>query len=401
METLVEQPTQEQTKSYEPTASVAMLRYDLENFDTIQPETRQRVCDEELSYLVEGIDKASRTSFVLQRQGEDVSYFDEGEWKNYKGLLHTGLNIARNEAAADPRRAFLVEAATDDLINGNMMCGLQPGEQHVWWSSYEYDEEERYGSQFMQECGRQPDRQMGFLYRAYCQDDGSILLESQTIDHSNSFGFAAVQSVAENNPQANMDQLVGAYDGAMHAQDGVRRYAGRSEAECRENAWDEIHKHRDLIEYHLNTLEDIAASRLSGAEFTKAIKRHTYGVWAAFKKRIEGETLPHTSSERVYVSHQMDSQIHALLEQETRAAFKDFASQGKPMVGCGGGLGMATGEKDILEANTSDVHSSIFGGDQFGSLTFTCPNGHHNKRKKGELLKACQHEGCKAKVACK
>ena len=402
VETLAEQPIREQRKSYEPTASANRIRYDLENFgaDSNQKQDSEIVM-KKLSYLVEGIDKASRTAFVLQRQGEDIVYFDEGEWKDYKGLLYTGLNIARHEAAADSRRTFLVEAATEDLVNGNIMCGLQPGEQHVWWSSYEYEVEDQYGSKFMQACGRQPDRQMGFLYRAQCQEDGSILLESQTLDRSHEGAFAAIEEAATNNPDADMDELVDVYDGVIYEEYGVECYAGRPEAEREENAWDEVQKHRDLIEYHLNTLETIAAEHLTAAAFKEAVKKHTYGVWAAFKKRIEGEALPHISSDSEYVSHQFDHQLHVLLEQETKTAFQDFVSQGKVMVGCGGGFGMVSGESDIMNASGSDVHSSIFGGDKFGSLTFTCSNGHHNKRPHGKLLKACQHEGCKAKVACK
>ncbi len=399
--TAAEQPVREQRKSYEPLASVNLLRYDLENFGAVQPETRQRSCDEELSYLVEGVDKASRTSFVLQRQGEDIVYFDEGEWKNYKGLLYTGLDIARHEASTDSRRTFLVEAATEDLVNGNIMCGLRPGEQHVWWSSYEHGVEARHGSEFMQDCGRQPDRQMGFLYRAYCQEDGSILLESQTLDRSHEDAFAAIENAAANNPDAGMDELVDVYDGVIYEEYGIECYAGRAEAEREENAWDEIAKHRDLIEYHLNTLEELANSGLNGSELEGAVKKHTYGVWAAFKKRIEGDTLPSASPGYEYINHPLDQQIHHLIEQETREAFQDFANQGRVMVGCGGGFAMATGESGIMNASGSDVHSSIFGGDKFGSLTFTCSNGHHNKRPHGKLLKACQHEGCKAKVACK
>jgi hypothetical protein len=40
--------------------------------------------------------------------------------------------------------------------------------------------------------------------------------------------------------------------------------------------------------------------------------------------------------------------------------------------------------------------------DEFGSLTFTCSNGHHNRRKPGKenFLTKCGAQGCKAKVSC-
>jgi hypothetical protein len=389
-------------KSYDPMASVRMLRFDIENFeDGTQPETRERVGEEELSYIAEGIDKASCTKFVLKREKGEVVYFREGEWRNYKGLLMTGLETARAEAKNDPRRQFLVGGASEDLVNGNIMSGLRPGEQHTWWSSYEHDIEERYGAPFMEQCGRQPERKMGLLYRAYCQEDGSILLESQTVDRSDPDSFNAIAIAVESNPNIDMGSLVDIYDSVIYEKEGVACFAGRTESERAENAWDEIHKHRDLIEYHLNTLEEIASRSATDEELERATKKHTYGVWAAFKKRIEGEAMSHTVPDRVYVSHQIDAHLHQLLEQETKSAFQDFAQKGVVMIGCGGGFAVVSGEEATMRASAGEVHTSIFGGDKHGSLTFTCPNGHHNRRKYGELLESCKREGCKAKVACK
>lgn len=396
-----EQPTRERAKSYDILASVNMLRYDLEHFQEIQPETRQRVCDEELSYIVEGVDKSSRTPFVLRRQDDDIVYFRQGQWESYRSLLMTGLRTAETEAAEDPRRAFLVNNAREDFINGNFMVGLRPGEQRVWLSSYEHHIEALHGADFMRQCGRQPERRMGFVYRAECQDDGSILLESQTLDQSDADGFTAIEQLVKDNPGATMDELVEVYDDALYVKTGVQSFAGRPQAEREENAWDEIYRHRDLIEFHLNKLEEIAEDSLTDQELEAATKRHTYGVWAAFKKRIEGKAVSNTSEEQVYISHQFDPHLHHLLEQETQTAFQDFAQKGIVMVGCGGGFSVAKGEAEIMQADPSDVHTSIFSsGDKFGSLTFTCPNGHHNRRKYGKLLPKCQREGCKAKVTC-
>src|SRR5581483_7383968 len=58
METLAVRPLNEQVesqseqlRSFDPLASVKMMRFDLECFWYVLPETRQRACDEELSYL--------------------------------------------------------------------------------------------------------------------------------------------------------------------------------------------------------------------------------------------------------------------------------------------------------------------------------------------------------------
>ena len=403
METLAEQPYKtEQQKSFDPLASVRMLRYDLDHFGQVLPETRGRVCDEELSYLVEGVDKAALTRFVIRREDEDLVYFDRGKWKPYLSTLVTGLETAKQEAADDPRRQFLADNAVDDLQHGYDLLRLQPGEQKAWHSAYAHKEEVLYGKEFIEDCGMIPHREMAFLYLATCLEDGNILLESQTVDRSDDDAFAAVYEARADNPQLDMDGMVAVYDGVLHDKHGGHFFAGRRESEKHENAWDEIHKHRELIEFHLNRLEEIATTDLPLHLLERIAKQHLIGVWASFKKRLDGNTVSYSSDNFVYVSHQQDAFLHQLLYAEVQSNFKDFASRGEVLVGCGGAIRVQSGETDIMGADASDVFSSIFSdaSDRFGSLTFTCPNGHSNRRPYGKLLSNCKTKGCKADVRC-
>ncbi|HXR49714.1 MAG TPA: hypothetical protein VN778_01660 [Verrucomicrobiae bacterium] len=404
MEALVEQPdTAEKQKSFDPLASIHLLRYDLDHYGEVLPETRQRVCDEELSYLVEGIDKAACTSFLIKRDGDDLVYFSQSTWRPYMGALLTGLGIARNEAEKDPRRQFLADRAVDDLRHGYELLAMQPGEQKVWHSPYAHSEEAQYGEEFIKDCGMNPQRKMGFLYQAVCQHDGSILLKSQTVDRSDDDAFQAVNQAAAADPQINMEAMVDIYDEHLQEKFGDHFFAGRRESKKNENAWDEIHNHRDLIEFHLNKLEAIASQAIAGAELENVTKRHLYGVWASFKKRLSGESISHTSVNYSYASHLYDPELHHMLEVEVRQNFKEFVSRGEVLVGCGGAIRIVNSENDVMDADASDVHTVIFGGsdsDRYGSLTFKCPAGHHNRRPRGVLLTKCQTSNCKAKVTC-
>lgn len=85
-----------------------------------------------------------------------------------------------------------------------------------------------------------------------------------------------------------------------------------------------------------------------------------------------------------------------------QSALSKFAAKGaiNNRVYSACGLSISVGESDI-----SGFPQSVFGGvgydeDNYGKLTFTCENGHHNRRSPGKLLAACQRQGCKAKVTC-
>lgn len=345
----------EARKSFDVLASVNMLRVDLLAHDRILPETRERILDEELSLIAEGMDRVARTEFPLQRRDNDLTYYKNGNWESYTGMLLIGRDVAIKEAQADPRKRFLADDAVRDLQYGYKMRALKPGEQLVWASPYPHDVADRYGDDFMRACGRFPDRKMGFLYRAYCADNGNVILESQTIDQSNDEALAA----ALDSPNADMDTMVDAYDSVLERKHGERFYAGRRDAEIRENVWNTVRDQRDLVEYFVYKLEAIARSPLRGQELETATKKHIYGVWAAFKKRISGDSQMYRPPRDMKAGFPA---VHmALMDAEVMGAFNDFVSRGVAMVGCGGRIEMLQGLDDIMNAEAEDVFDGIFG----------------------------------------
>lgn len=382
-------------KSFDPLASVRMFRYDIQHFGSVLPGTRERVRDEELSYLSEGVDRAARTEFIITRQEDDLTYYKNGRWQSYTAMLVTGVRVAKAEAAKDYRKQFLEDAATEDLAHGYKMRSLKPGEHMVWASPYRSDIEDMYGDEFMRQSGRNPDRQMGFLYRACCTETGDIVLESQTIDRSDDEAISAALNAAQEIPDADMDTMVDTYDEALSDKYGGSFYAGRRNTEVKENAWKSISVQEDLIGFFLNKLETLARQPLFGDELETAVKSHIYGVWAAFKKRLDGDIA--------HVSYTVPGEVsivqYALLEQEVNKAYSQFAMEGRIMIGCGGTIKILQGENNIMNASGEEVFSAIFGRDEdrYGSLTFDCPKGHKNRRPRGKLIPNCQHCGISVK----
>jgi hypothetical protein len=394
---------QREQRSFNPCASVKMVRDDLRLFGEVTSDTIERIYDTELSLLVEGLDRAACTSFVLKREGDDLVYYKNGSWESYTSMLLVGREVAELEAKADLRKQFLHEDAITDLAHGYKMRGLKPGEQHVWSSPYRYDIEGKYGREFMSSCGRFPDRAMGFLYHASCDEDGNVTLQSQTVDKSDDDAFGAALDLASKDPHVDKDMLVAAYDDVLLAKHGKEHYAGRTNAEIKENAWDQLQAQRDLIEYFISGIERIARNTaLQGNALEETAKRHMYGVWAAFKKRFDGGDII-----KLTPTSETPPIVHwSMVSDEVNLAFNQFASAGVAMVGCGGEIKILRGEGAILSASAEDVFDAFFGtkpkpkamSDKFGSLSFYCPNGHENERPRNKLVSHCQ--SCGVGVGC-
>lgn len=343
----------EELRSFDPLASVDLLRFDIIANKQVQPETMQRVMDEELTYIAEGIDRPLKTSFTLKETNGQLSYFDRGEWRPYTGMLLKGLKVAEQEALADPRKDFLAERAADDLAIGYKMQKLRAGEKLSWYSPFPENELQRFGKEFISSLGFQPSRRMAFLYQATRLSDGSLQLDSQTVDNNNSQGFRAAMNLAERDQSASIVELCGAYDKVLQIQSGLPHHAGKSiESTDLGDAWETIQKHRDILEYFFDGIMAIAENfELSRDQRQKAKKELTYGVWATLKTRLYVQQTYYSVSTNAGLP---PSSVH----YEVQQAYTALSSRGEVLRGCGGTI---RGEKDVLELNAKDVFDEIFG----------------------------------------
>jgi hypothetical protein len=357
----------EQAVSFDILASVNMLRYDIEQHRTILPETMERVHDEELSYIAEGIDLHSHTSFDLKNDPElGLVFFDKGRWRPYLGLLMTGLGVAEREASEDPRKTFLAENADRDLKMGYKMEELQPGGVLIWDSEFAEKECARYGEEFMVSLGLQPSRRMGFIYRAEKHHDGSLTLESHTIDNSDSEIFEAVRALQEYDKEADMETLIRTYDGNMRKKYGAEYRAGRlkTDQNTETNAWEFVKSNKPLFNYYFSEIIKLAYSDLEDYELREAKKNLTIGVWARTREllddRIRGIVAYQPTSENLFVAEQR-------IAGDVYHALGRAIARGDVMIGCGGAL-VASSELDDI----SSIFDSIFGKEKSDtSLSYT------------------------------
>lgn len=349
--------TEQQKPSFDLLASVRMAQFDMITSGKVLPETLQRIYDEELSYIAEAIDRPISTEFTLQKVNNDLVYFDKGEWRPYVGTLINGSRVANQEAQNDYRKSFLLERAQADLLIGYKMCALKSGEQLAWFSDYPYEQEKQYGKDFLRSQGFQPERRMGFLYLATGNLDGSVTLQSQSVDNADPEAFdTAMQS------NGSMRIMLQNYDRVVEAKLGREVYAGWAGG-GRYNAWTEIQKHNDLLGFYFDSLLSLAKSNLPEQEMIQAKQKLTYGVWGALKKRLCADAVPQVLHNGVQPNN------NVFVYNEVEAAFRQLNAEGVVMAGCGGAI--AFGRDNTMQS----AFETIFSGGEKGSEAWAWKNG--------------------------
>lgn len=379
------QEHKEGIQSFDVLSGIYALQYDLDHFGTILPETRSQVVDEHLSYIAEGIGRAAKTEFTFKQIGDDLVYFDNGKWRPYGEMLEAGKAAAIHDAKVDPRRQFLVEWSERDIFNHEQNKQLEPGQKRVWASLYPKDVEERYGSKFLASCGLIPERKRGFLYQASRLEDGSILLESQTLDLSDEDGFAAALYAASSTPSLNLDELKDVYDQVLSQKYGGTFHAGQRDGSRYENAWKEMLDHQDVVIDLIKGLEGLAAKAMDYMTLERETTKHIIGSWALFKKRLDGTAAKIKLEDIQSIGSQGYAYQEALLKQQKHEAFLEVVAKHEALKGCGGSLVM--GEESILSESFEGIFSFVFGsgnGKTEVMKCVTCP--------------LCKNKGVDAKI---
>lgn len=386
-------------RSFDVLASINLMRHDISRFGFVLDETRQRVYDEELTFIAEGIDRPLYSKFTLQNIEGSLQYFDRGEWRPYKSSLIRAEKIARREASEDPRKQFL----HDWTINDELICykleGLGSGEVLHWDNPFPHEMHKRFGSKFLkEECGLQPERQMGFMYRAERHTDGSLTIETHSVDRSDPEAFERARRAVAANPDVGIKDAVGEYDSSLYEQTGIKHNAGRLDKEEVE-ACSFLAQNAAVIERYLDNIERLASSPIGEEALEKEKKRLTYGTWALIKELLDESALPLFAR---------DEDINYLppdmIDHRTQQAYWAATARGEIMAGCGGSI---SGEI-LLAMSAEEVFGLIFNpgssdaekvpSDEKGSLFFRCGNGHLNRRPRGDVIDVCT--SCSVSVSC-
>jgi len=355
----------EEQKTFDIKASVNLYRNDIWRYGQVRNETKERVCNEELSLFCEGIDAASKTEFYLKKQDDELVIFDDG-WKPYLSSLKKATKLYAKEAEIDPRRTFLLSRAIKDETFAEKLNNLVPNERLTYFSSYAFHEEEQFGKSFVESCGFKPDRKMGFIYQAICLDDETIKFESQTVDMSDQEGFDAVMNYVDLDPEADLNVLTAVYDHKLFEKYGRRFYAGQLENQKQHNIWNIIKNEKEIVEYYLEGLEEIANSITIGSELESAIIKHFAGVCGLFKEKIDKTlNLPSSVAGKIANKNSQYS-TYGTLKERANSHYERFVSQNQMIIVCGGAIGGI----DLFNSSLSDIAKAIFGNSESSQYSF-------------------------------
>lgn len=268
--------------------------------------------------------------------------------------------------------------------------------------------------------GYNANRKQTMLRLIFLESDGTVSITTQSLDGSDRQALEAIPAslgksiqpgellgqrinlslsskhqrrLADNLTQVYDDVMAREYGGKWHA--GIRKDGKRLAVDTYKFAAGQ----HDLIDYF--TQYKLADSR--GAE------RVRFKVAAAASARyerkvggLEGEAgfKPGRVAPQALVSYRSVAGGQRLLRELDREGSR-AATQGKVFSGCGETVKAETDPDDPLSSR-GQLKLAGYGNheeeDEYGSLTFKCPNGHTNKRPRHKLLDTCRH--CTAKVNC-
>lgn len=256
-------------------------------------------------------------------------------------------------------------------------------------------------------------RKQTFLRVIYRKEDGSLVMLSQTLEGSDRDGLEAIREFLgfdteegellgqrmkfDADPEQQeflVDMLQGVYDRKLEEKNGGSYRAGWRMATARAdvNTYDFVCAQQDLLEAYEGSVFGSNDSEM-------------YALAAAMKYRYERMLDIGTTKQSAEQYTYYEPPQNVL--EELQLAARTARARGETFSGCG----KSVTSKDPL-SESFDIVDQLdelgFGNraeeesgqeqDEYGSLTFDCPNGHKNKRPRGQLIDRCKT--CKCSVKC-
>lgn len=358
---------------------------------------QQRAYDDLTTWASEVLPGMMQTSF------EFTCY--DGELYGHDGLPLTpvfddALKDAERKARHNPQLAFLVRRTRVERgeLDEIKTMASEHGTNTIVVES-EYPQELWNATEDIE--GYDHVRKQTMLRVIYRRPDGTIVMVSQSLEGSNRQALEAIrESLGYTTDEGELlgqrmhfdldpvdqeflvDKLTGIYDRSLNQQ-----FGGNYRAGWRVPA---AHAYINTYEFVLAQSDLIDTFIANGEQSPQGL----YGFAAAMQQRYEralsGQPL---GFERQLFIGGLDPMMEMY-----QAAIEARANQ-KVFSGCGasiGPVGELSGVSSLQEAGYSNVTDE----DEYGSLSFECPSGHTNYRRRGQLLKACQIPNCHASVTC-
>ena len=308
-------------------ASIERLRYDVQENGSIRAEIWQRVVDEEMSLVAEGLRGDVTTLFDFTYSGKSLRAAD-GE--PFMSIAQKGIDYFYDKSKQDNRYEFAYKRACHEYAEATLAERLASGgidaQTILTISPYPQEAAQKYGNEFMQALGYHPQRNAALL-RAIEKTNSGVRMHSRIIEGSdlkrwNSTCFNEKVSTTDD---ALAQQLYFNEPASIVLDKIENQYAPRSENDSKENIWEFLKNQEELSQHYFAELENLANSNLVGDELKSALNTLRYNFWSAIRLRID-------SVDNQYLNNVAPGDVMQQAGREMQSRREVFASCGMNVV---------------------------------------------------------------------
>ena len=323
-------------------ASIERLRCDMRENGTIRPEIWQRVIDEEMSLIAEGLRGDVTTSFDFT-YSENALRAADGE--SFMSIAQKGVDYFYEKSRQDDRYEFAYKRACHEYAEALLAERLASGEIKAQTiltvSPYPQEAADTYGTAFIQSLGYHPKRKAA-LVRAIEKTSSGVRMHSRIIEGSdlqrwNTICFNEKVSTTDD---ALAHQLYYNEPASIVLDTIENHYSPRNEKDS-ENAWEFLKNQKELSEHYFLEIEKLSNSNLEGDQLKSALNTLRYNYWSAIRLRKD-------SANNQYLNNAAPGDVMQQAGREMQSRREVFASCGMNVV-------------PINKMNQEQMQQEIFG----------------------------------------
>ena len=357
-----------------------------------------RTYNDVTTWLAETLDGAMRTPFEYRFAGHD---FIAEDGSRLGDIFETAITDAERMARRDPALAFESRRRRHELDEHSDMLAMARGElPNTMVVVSDFPSELMHAQH---DVGGYNVTRKQTMLRVLTYDNGRLKMYSQSLDGSHRPALEAIYQTlgvearpgellgqrlhletAAEDQVVLLDRLVGVYDRALAGELGGNWYAGRQEAP------------RDTYQFVLSqhaVVDRLVERQLAGNCTDRDIYNSAALLSRLFSSAEHATAISRGSGRQLLGGFVLN--LEAMLE----TAGQQAAAEGRTFSGCGASLSAAGQLGEAGYGNRAEEKGLDYDiTDSKGSLTFTCPKGHTNTRRRGELFLGCKV--CRTSVSC-
>jgi hypothetical protein len=273
-------------------ASVHRLRDSFAKNGEVSDSDWQRVVDEELSLIAEGLSGTVTTSFDFHFADGHVRAAD-GE--SFTSITNNGVKYLQDKAAKDPRFEFAYQRACYEKCEAEyaekMASGEIAAQTMITISPYPEEAAQKYGDNFLVSLGYQPKRKLS-LIRAIEKTETGIRMHSRTVEDSslrqwNSVcggAFSATTSDEMLSRQVFFDTA------AIDTLNAIEIELCASKGFNKNNTWDFLLSQKEISNYYFEQLLELSKTDLQGEALKAELNTLRYNYWSAIRLRHDSNS---------------------------------------------------------------------------------------------------------------